>query len=210
MVSVIRAIEPFRIKYNDVFHLRNLYNMMHEYLLDELWMGFDKPMGGPYPNLAHWDIEKLYMERHHQKSLHAGGTELWIWWRLRKSPFGKNQGYYDYHLDIDFHGVYLQKQEIMHQGKKIKVDQGEIEIRLRPKLVRTEMAEKWQTHWLLKHFHEMYEQRIISQDLDKLEKDLWRHVYKLQGVIKAYLNLRNFIPVPEPIHPKQFGMEGNF
>ena len=50
----------------------------------------------------------------------------------------------------------------------------------------------------------------MSQDLDKFEKELWREAYRLQAVVKAYLNLRNFIPVAEPFHPKLYGMEGQF
>jgi len=183
---------------------------MHEWLTDEWWVGDDKVVGGPHPSQAHRDIEKLYMERHHQKALHRGGTELWIWWRVRKFPFGKNQGYYEFRMDIDFHGMYLVKQEIMHQGKKIRVDKGELEIQIRPKIVRTTKAEAWKKHWFLKNFQELYEKRIISQDLDKLEKEIWREAYRFQGVIKTYLNLRNFIPVPEPFHPKLYGMEGQF
>ena len=208
--NTIREIEPLRLKYNDVFHLKNLYIMMHEHLVDELWVGRDRPGGGPYPNIAHMDIEKLYMERHHQRALHRGGMEIWVWWRVFRNPYGKHQNYYEFALDIDMHGMYMQKQEIMHQGKKIQVDKGEFEIFLRPRILRSEMGEKWKTHWFLKHFQDIYEKRIISQDLDKLEKELWRNTYKFQGVIKSYLNLRNFIPVPEPIHPKMYGMEGDF
>jgi hypothetical protein len=106
--------------------------------------------------------------------------------------------------------MYLQTIEIMHQGKKMKVNKGELEIFFRPKIVRTELGKKWQSHWFLKHFWQLYEKRMINEDLDKLEKDLWREAYRLQGVVKAYLNLRNFIPVPEPFHPKLYGMEGQF
>jgi len=211
-MSVIRKVEPFKIKYSDVFHLKNLYIMMHEWLADEMWTGKMKPLGAfrPHPGSTHMDIEKLYMERYHQKALHRGGTELWLWWRLQKEPFGKYQTYYNYAIDIDFHGMYLVKQEIMHQGKKIKVDKGELEIEFRPKIVRSPVAQKWDKHWFLKHFKDLYENRIISQDLDKLEKELWRDCYRFQGVVKSYLNLRNFIPTPEPFHPKLYGMEGQF
>jgi hypothetical protein len=206
--TVIRTVTPFKVKYNDVFHLKNLYIMMHEYLVEEGWLG----EGGvkAHPSDSHMDIEKLYMERLHQKALHRGGREIWIWWRVRKNPFGKKQGYYEFTLDIDFHGMYMQKIEIMHQGKKLKVDKGELEIFFKPKLVRTPLAEKWKDHWFLKHWQELYEKRIISQDLDKMEKELWRESYRIQAVIKAYLNLRNFIPVPEPFHPKLYGYEGQF
>jgi hypothetical protein len=205
---IIREVPAFKIKYSDVFHLKNLYVMMHEYLCEEAWTG----SGGTkeQPNSTHSDIEKLYMERYHQKALHRGGTELWIWWRLQKNPWLKNNDYYQYRMEIDFHGMYMEKIEIMHQGKKIKVDKGEMEIEFRPKIVRMPLAAKWKSHWFLKHFRDIYEKRIIHQDLDKLEKDLWREAYRLQGVVKAYLNLRNFIPVPEPFHPKLYGMEGQF
>ncbi len=203
---VIREVPSFKVKYSDVFHLKNLYIMMHEYLADESWTG----EGGTAdsPSNTHKDIEKMYMERHHTKALHKGGTEMWIWWRLMKKPHLKTQGYYEYRLEIDFHGMYLVKQEIMHQGKKITVDKGEMEIEFRPKIIRTDTAMKWGKHWLLRWFKEMYEKRIIKHDLDKLEKDLWREAYRLQGVVKAYLNLRNFIPVAEPFHPKLYGMQG--
>jgi hypothetical protein len=205
--AVLREITPFKVKYSDVFHLKNLYVMMHEYLADEGWIGTKV---GAHPVETHSDIEKMYMERHHQKALHRGGMELWAWWRLQRGPYGKNNGYYQFRMDIDFHGMYLQKQEIMHQGKKIKVDKGEMEIEFRPKIIRQANALKWDKHWLLKHFKDLYEKRIISQDLDKLEKELWRESYRLQAVVKSYLNLRNFIPVPEPFHPKLYGMEGQF
>ncbi len=202
----LREVPEFKIKYSDVFHLKNLYIMLHEYLVDEQWTG-DGGMAVD-PSDTHKDIEKFYYEKHHQKAIHRGGTEIWVWWRLKKNPFGKNNNYYQFTMDIDFHGVYLQKQEIMHQGKKIKVDKGELEISFRPKLVRWSTALEWQNHWLLKHVQDIYERRIIEQDLDKLEKELWRESYKVQAVVKQYLNLRNFIPVAEPFHPTLYGMEG--
>ena len=201
----MRKIEELRIKYNDVFHFKNLYNMLHEYLVDENWYGGDG--GQDYPTASHRDIETLYMERTMQKALHKGGKQYWIWWRLRRNPLYRYNGYYEYKLDIDWHAEYMQTVDIMHQGKKIKADKGELEIHINAKIVKTDLAKKWEHHWLLKHFQKAYEQRIINQDLDKAEKDLWREVYRLQAVIKSYLNLRNFIPVPEPFHPVQYGME---
>ena len=206
--QVIRTVEPFKVKYNDIFHLKNLYIMMHEYLADEGWTG--EGGAADTPSNTHRDIEKLYMERHHQKALHRGDMEMWIWWRLRKHPVLKEQGYYTYRLDIDFHGMYIKNVEIMHQGKKLTVNKGEMEIEFRPKIIRTDTAKKWKKHWFLRFFTDIYEKRLMSQDLDKFEKELWREAYRLQAVVKAYLNLRNFIPVAEPFHPKLYGMEGQF
>lgn len=198
-------IPETRVKYKDVFNLKNLYVMMHEYLIEEKWFGKDGPTGTS-PGGIHSNIETLYLEKFCQKGLHAGGKEMWIYWRLFKKPEGRYSGYVRYRLNIDFHGVYLQNREIMQQGKKIQVQFGEMEIFFNG-AVQTDYDSKWNNHWLLKHWQDIYEKRIISQDLDKHEKMLWREVYKLTSVVKRYLDMRVFAATPEPFTPKLYGME---
>ncbi len=198
-------IPETRVKYKDVFNLKNLYVMMHEYLLEEKWFGKEGPVPGD-PSKQHRYIEDLYLEKFCQKGLHSGGKELWIYWRLFKKPEGKYSGYLKYKLNIDFHGVYIQDREIVHQGKKIKVQWGELEIFFKG-AVQTDYENKWKNHWFLKHWQDLYEKRIISQDLEKHEKQLWREIYRLTGIVKRYLDMRVFIPTPEPFTPKLYGME---
>ncbi|MFC1769313.1 hypothetical protein ACFLZX_06145 [Nanoarchaeota archaeon] len=193
-----RTIPEFRVKYKDVFHMKNLYVMLHEYLLDE---GFVDTTGD------HNEIEKLYMEKTIQKGIHGGGKEMWIWWRLIKKPEGKYSGFFRHHLDIDFHLMYGKDTELLHQGKKIKANSGELEIFFRP-WIEADSQGKWHGHWFLKHALPLYIERIMSHDLDKREKELWREAYRVQGQVKKYLDLRQFIPVAEPFHPKMYGQEG--
>jgi len=199
-----------RVKFKDVFHLKNLYVMMHEYLADEEWAGNDIGEFGikaKHPYESHADIETLYLEKFCQKGLHQGGKEMWVWWRLAKFPEGKFSAYFKYHLDIDMHMVYMQDMEVVHQGKKMKVQKGEMEIFLRP-WIESDIDSKWRKHWLLKHFIDLYEKRVLSQEIEKREKELWREIYRFQGIIKRFLNMRTFIPVPEPFHPAIYGYEG--
>ena len=72
-------IPEFRVKYRDVFSLRNLYLMLHEMLLEENWKGADGESD-------HSDIETFYSENVYQKGIHRGGKELWFWWRAEKFP----------------------------------------------------------------------------------------------------------------------------
>lgn len=194
-------IPQFKVKYSDVFHLKNLYVMMHEYLGEELWRG---PSGGMA--WSHPDIETLYSEKFCQKGLHKGGKEMWVYWRLYKQYEDKFSGYFRNRLDIDMHMVYMKDMEIMHHGKKIVVQKGEIEIFIKPR-VELDYMNEWKSHWFLKHFDKLYKNRIMSQEIDKREKELWREAYRFQGKIKRFLNLRTFIPVPEPFHPVKYGME---
>ena len=198
-------IPETRIKFKDVFSLKNLYQMMHELLLEEGWFAEEGAPGNPAS--AHRFIETMYLENFYQKGLHSGGKELWIYWRLFKKAERRFSGYFRYKLNIDWHGVYLQDREIVHQGKKIKVQHGELEIFFNATL-QMDYNKTWENHWLLKPIREIYEPRIIAQDIEKLEKRLWQEVYKVNGIVKKFLDLRVFVPTPEPLYPKLFGMSG--
>jgi len=192
-------IPEFRVKYRDVFSLRNLYLMLHEMLLEEEWRGKDG-------EADHSDIETLYSENVYQKGIHRGGKELWFWWRASKFSEGKYSGYIRNFLDIDAHIVYLQNVEVVHQGKKMTAQNAEIEMFFRAKLV-TDYNKEWEKHKFLKYMQPIYEKRIIHAELEKREKELWRDVYRIQAKIKQYLQLRTFVPVPEPFFGRQFGYE---
>ena len=198
-MPTVVSIPEFRIKYSDVFSLRNLYIMLHETLLEENWRGFE---GGS----DHEDVETLYSENVYQKGIHRGGKEIWFWWQMQKFMEGKYSAYLKNFLDIDAHVVYLQNVEAVHQGKKINVQKGEIEIFFRPR-IESDYKNQWENHWLLKYVKPVYEKRIINVELDKREKELHRDVYKIHAKVKQFFQLRNFIVVPEPFFPKTYGWE---
>src|SRR3989338_175523 len=206
MVHTVAEIPEFRIKYKDVFSLKNLYIMLHELLIEEGLWGFGVNETTPGYEL-HTDIETLYSENIFQKGIHAGGKELWVWWRSKRGgPAGKYHGYFRDLLDIDWHGAWLQETEVVHQGKKIRVQKGEIELFFRAKIEGDHTGE-WEKHRVLKHFQYIYEKRIMHQDIEKREKELWRDVYRIASKVKTWLNLRTYIPVTEQFHPKLYGME---
>jgi len=199
-MGAVATIPEFRVKFNDVFSLRNLYIMLHEMLLEENWRGADSDSG-------HADIETLYSENVYQRGVHRGGKELWFWWRAFKFPEGKYSGYLRNLLDIDAHVVYLQTVEVVHQGKKLNVQKGEIELFFRARIESDYGHEKWENHKFLKYIKPIYEKRILRDEIEKREKELYRDVYRIQAKVKQFLQLRNFIPVPEPFFPRTYGWE---
>ena len=198
-MGVITSIPQFQVKYRDVFSLRNLYIMLHELLLEEGWRG---PDGDP----DHADIETLYSENVYQKGIHVGGKELWFWWRASKFLEGKYSSYLINKLDVDAHVVYLQSVEVVHQGKKITAQRGEIEIFFRAR-IESDYKGEWEKHKFLKYMKPIYEKRIIHAEIEKREKELWRDAYRIHAKIKQYLQLRTFVPVPEPFFPRMYGFE---
>ena len=202
----LRVIPQFSVKYKDVFSLKNLYVMMHELLLEEGWLGFEDQVADIS---AHSDIEPLYSENVYQSGIHHGGKEMWIWWRAKKHHEGRRSDYFLNTLDLDWHIVTLQEREIVHQGKKMKTQWGEIEMFFKARII-SDVGNKWKNHWLLKNFKTIYEERMVHGHIEKREKDLWRDVYRIQSKVKAYLNLKTWMPTPELFHPKVYGFEEQF
>ncbi len=202
----LREIPQFSVKYKDVFSLKNLYIMMHELLLEEGWLGFE---GREEDLAAHSDLETLYSENVYQPGIHYGGKEYWVWWRAMKHHEARRSDYFLNTLNIDWHVVSTQEREIVHQGKKMNVQFGELEIFFTARII-SDLGHKWENHKFLKHFKHLYERRIMYAHIEKREKDLWRDVYRIQSKVKAYLNLKTWMPTPEPFHPKQYGWEGQF
>ena len=204
--DVLREIPLFSVKYIDVFSLQNLYVTMHEFLLEEGWLGFE---GKEEAMEGHTDIETLYSENDFQQGIHKGGKEYWIWWRARKHHEGHRSDYFLNVLDLDWHVSRLQQREIVHQGKKMKTDWADLEMFFKARIM-SDLGNKWKRNWFLKNFKKIYEDRIMHAHIEKREKDLWRDVYRLQSKVKAYLNLRTWLPTPELFHAKQYGWEGQF
>ena len=201
--DVVREIEQFSVKYIDVYSLKNLYIMMHELLQEEGWLGFEDNEDGLN---AHSDLETLYSENVYQQGIHKGGKEYWVWWRAYKKYQGRRSDYFMNVLDVDWHCVAMQEIEIMHQGKKMKTQQGEIELFFKPRII-SDVGNKWKNNAFLKYVKKIYEDRMMHAYLEKREKDLWRDAYRIQSKAKSYLTLRTWMPTPELFHPKQHGFE---
>ncbi len=198
---IVAEVPEFRVKYKDVFHFRNLYVMMHELFLEEGYEG--------YEGNKHAGIETMYSENVYQKGIHRGGKEVWVWWRFQKDLEGRGHGNFIWTLDVDFHAAYVKEIEVIHQGKKLKVNHGELEIFFRPR-IESDYSGQMRNHWFMKNFIDIYEQRIMARDIEKWEKFLWRDVYKIQSKIKDFLGLKTFIPVAPQFHPGHLGHESEF
>lgn len=171
----------FRIKYKDVFHLKNFYRMIHEWLLEHDWKAADGTK----------DHHEIFYNQKHDE---AGFKEIHIWWRPEKS-FTTSK-FYKWKLKIDYKCLYLKSTEIMWQGKKHKVDKGEVEMKIRS-YVDLIGYQQWKDHWLLKHFWNIYIKRIFYKELLKIKLLLYRETYELQDAMKRFLQLKRFLPAFE-------------
>lgn len=181
----------FRIKFKDIFNLKQYYCAMHEWLIENEWssVGFD-PKG--IPELEKLDqFETLYLERIGT----MGDKEMYWYWRVQKIP--SNNSYYKYHIDLDYHPLYIVPAEVVRDGKKLKAHKGEVEIKVWA-FIELDYRGEWSKHPVLKFFNKMFPERIFRKDLyTHHKKELYREVYILQAFIKKWMKLKSFLPSEE-------------
>ena len=186
ITNVVQAAR-FRVKFKDIFHLKEFYRAMHEWMLEYSWSSVDSK--GRLENSDRF--ETLYLERVGID----GDKEMWWWWRMQKIP--TNNSYYKYHLDIDYHPLYIVPTEVMRDGKKLKVHKGEVEVNIWAYL-EFDYNGQWSKHPVLKLFNQMFPKRIFHKELYEDHKlELYREIYVLQAYVKKWFKLKSFLPFEE-------------
>jgi predicted nucleotidyltransferase len=121
-----------------------------------------------------------------------------------QKPTGND--YYRYFMDINFMLLGWKQVEQVVDGKKYKGELGELSIFIKP-YIETDWGGKWAKHWLLKHIHPFFENRIYKQDMLQREDLLLQQTYRLQGTIKKFLEQKLFISEREILYEprRKFG-----
>ena len=186
------GIGEIKITYDDIFHLKNLYKMVYEWLSEEGFIAQDGDNDF---------YEDFYLEKHH-----AGGIDYWFHWNMYKQI----NNYYRYKMTVKFQTIALNKVKIKYEGKELGMYKGEITIFINAE-VETDWKGQWEKHWLLKHFKAGYDKIIYYHELNNMQwMNLYRGVYRLQAIIKGYLNLRALGPTHGLFHPMAEGIEGRW
>lgn len=174
----------FSIRVEDIFSMKDLYKVVKEWLDEEGYM--DEYEGENYR-------EKLYLDKTNEK-----GKEMWIWWRTIKYPEGSNSktGYLRYLMNIDYHVLNMSRVEVMHKGKKLKMDKGEVEVMISAN-VEIDFRGEWKKGFL-KTISSLFKKRIYRKEITDHKNQLYKEAYRLQSVIKRYLEAKGLY-TPEEI-----------
>ncbi len=177
----------FRIKHKDIFNINQFYVTVHEWLKEKQWNDIESSTEGDYHESFYMDKTGIY-----------GDKEIWAWWRMEQFPHGEAAGnpFFKWHLDIDFHFMYVKDTELMVKGKKIASNEAEIEIKIWA-WIEMDYNQEWSKHPFMKFFLDVFRLRIFYSDLLKHKYELYREAFTLQGMIKKFLALRGFLPEQE-------------
>ena len=169
------ALPTARITYNDVFSLKYLYTLMHEWFVDR---GYASRKDETFP-------ETFYLQREA-----ISGREVWVRWRLEREV-GPKPSLWTLAFDIDIHVLFLKEVEVLIQGKKVKADKGEVEIEIRPFVIVDFSAwEKQNPLW--KFAKQVLLKRFYRRQRGAYEDEMVTDSFALQEAIKTYLKLETF------------------
>lgn len=169
------------VKYKDIFDMKAFYEALHEWLNEFGWTDIQDKLD---------KYETFYGERIGRD----GAKELWIRWRMHKNPAAAAM--LTYYLDFDFHCLQLVSTEVVREGKKLKVNKGEVEIIIKS-FIDEKYKEKFANNPLLKHVSELFSNRIYNTVIDQRKKELYQEVYILLNFIKQWFKLKRYLPYEE-------------
>ena len=174
-------IAKWEIENEDVLHLKNLYKLMHNWLITHKFFSIDTNDD---------KIETLYFE----KVKGDGAKEHHAWWRTHHFP--NKSKYFKYYLKLDIQTLNTTKKETVYKGKKLKANMSDLILRCSAFLV-IDPNHEWRNHPILKYFYKSFLKYIYSNQVEYYKTDLWLKAYKFQDVIKQYLNLKTPEEMPE-------------
>ena len=167
-----------KITHKGVFVFKELYVILHDFLEQNEFTAHDFSEHGGDKDL----FETSFLVKGTQKK-----NYIIKWKAVKEIP---DTDYFRYTLDMKIEGRMIDKKEIVHEGKKMEVDSGEIVITIKGK-VETDYKKEWEKHWLLKHFINIYDTKIMKDELDKThEGTLFNDLISLQNTIKRYFKMQ--------------------
>ena len=186
--------KALKVTYKGGFDFKKLYQFLHDWFVDEGFEADDslyEPSGGDMWETFYWERRSL-----------QGVTDYIIWWRLKKSPDEQSSKWVEYRFSIDFLGLALAKTDVMHEGKKIGANKGEMNIDIKPKII-VDPNKLWKKDSFVGKFSSMFLKRTYRKEL-KYHKDVVDDIaFRLQEAIKNFLGLNTFGDYGEPFHPEK-------
>ncbi len=159
-----------------MFSLSYFYEMTHEWFVENGWATrLDSDFG-----------ETFFCQR-------DSGTvsEIWVRWQFKKATGDK---LFTYELDYQIHVMGLSKQEAVVKGKKLKLDNAEIEIKFFPRIVVNPL---WEQSKHFRGFQQWRLKKMIEKKIGPVRAKLYDESIRLQEALKSYFNLQTFLEIPE-------------
>lgn len=160
----------------ETFNWELLYKRLYEFLQEEDWKDLQQGKA---------DFETY----HYEADLGNGLKSQDIWWRAFRKPKDDMAGQLKFYFKLDFKTLAIGKKEVMHNGKKIKLDSGELTIRLWLYLDKQNNAKKaaeWKNNFFLKLLHKWFWDKESKRQITYAEEELEKFSKDLQSILTGF------------------------
>ncbi|MEK6853963.1 MAG: hypothetical protein AABX60_01390 [Nanoarchaeota archaeon] len=182
------------VVYKDMWAMQPLYRITRQWFMENEYVDSQRDA------TMESGMEILYWFRK-GTTMNPNERELRIWWRTKKEPVmigTAGSSFYKHHIDIDWNVINMVDMEIMREGKKEKAQFGELRIMIRPYIEMPDLSRTPILGW----FDYWFRTRLIKKNIEENRKILYQDAYRLQGMLKKYLELKSFLPADEVFHEK--------
>ncbi|HDP73429.1 MAG TPA: hypothetical protein ENN46_00515 [Candidatus Woesearchaeota archaeon] len=171
-------VKPFEVYKYELRHKKQpfdctkYYELLHEWLLENDFFG-----KGPEKE------DDSYLETYYWED-RSSVREIWFWWRSKKTTESKQIWY---ELDIDVHIIAMSKQEVVIDGRKLKLDNGEVITEFKSKLgVDLSGLHK---NFFSRVFYRLFTGRWMKDRVEFHKKELKKKTLDIIETAKKYFDL---------------------
>lgn len=139
-----------------------------------------------YNMLYNWLKDRGYnlVEANYKEKLSGGGKEIIIKWEAGK----KITDYFKYMIILDWHILGMKDAEVEIDGKKVKTNKGELEIKFTGRIIK-DYEKRWEDKPVHKFLRGIYENYVIRSTIEEYEDDLQAKTKELVSDLKAFLRI---------------------
>ncbi len=187
--SYLPAIE---VIFKGAFIGKTLFWVFREWFMEHGYMDLTE-------DVLLYFVERLYVEKRFTD------RDIRSRWRLVKNyQHGAQSGFTKWFVDIDLRMVNITDVEMIVEGRKLKALQGEIRMELRGRIETDSLPEggKMWNHWLLGAINALFQKRLYKQELEMQRKELYRDLYRFNGMCKKFFDMHIFVPDMELFHKR--------
>ena len=153
-----------KMKHEGIFSFRELYKFCYDWLTEE--------------------TDLLLQETKYIEKLKGDSKEIDVEWK----GFTKLTDYFRFDMKVEFKVLRLKEIEIVQDGKKIKTNEGVVEMKVKGILVR-DWQGKFEASGFQKFIRAIYEKWLIPTRIDQFEEKVIGDSDEYLGETKAWLSL---------------------
>jgi len=153
-----------KTKYKGVFSFPDFYQFAYDWLKDETGL--------------------LLSEDKYKEKLAGDSKNLEIEWTGRRDM----TDYFRFEMKVLFRIIGMTNVEVMQDGKKVKANKGEVEMKIEGSLIR-DYKSKFEKSGVHKFLRAIYEKGVIAARVEQFEVKIIEDCNEFLSQVKAYLDL---------------------